>query len=375
MNNYQAQILEKVNGATSSIKLAVSWLTDPVLLRKLIYKAKSGVNVQVLLSGDDFNLTRYHDLKELENAGGALRKRGNKNALDGNFMHAKLLIVDNLKAYGGSYNWTHNAQSNYETFDEFVNTHTHSNLFYSWFRDAEPLLKGLTLADVNKRLEALELEYKEVAFQARVLPTNFQAMELSDHFRMLNEKQKKADHLKSTASKIANGASTINKAGQPIAGTSGISSKPHRYHGGGSQIGYADRQRKPFAVAHFQKYFINKYFSFLRTWIENHKLICRGIFQPEGCQPYDVRIEFSAGFPPVVKILNMEVEAKFDIHLYNDCSLCLFYPGDMKWTDHTKIAEYTIPWITEWIYYYEIWKLTGKWEGKESPAHTKNCGA
>jgi len=39
-----------------------------------------------------------------------------------------------------------------------------------------------------------------------------------------------------------------------------------------------------------------------------------------------------------------------------------FYPPDIKWKDTTNIAEYTIPWLIEWIYLYELWKLTGKWE-------------
>ena len=61
--------------------------------------------------------------------------------------------------------------------------------------------------------------------------------------------------------------------------------------------------------------------------------------------------------------------------MYNDGSLCLFYPGDQKWTDYTKIAEYTIPWVIEWINLYEIWKLTGKWEAEESPVHNQVKGS
>lgn len=56
--------------------------------------------------------------------------------------------------------------------------------------------------------------------------------------------------------------------------------------------------------------------------------------------------------------------------MYNDHSLCLHYPPDMKWNERLKIYEYTIPWISEWIIYYEIFLLNGGvWEGRESPTH------
>lgn len=371
MNNHQTQILENVSGATSSIKLAVSWLTDSTLLRKLIDKANLGTSVKILLSADDFNLTRFYDLKKLEEAGAVLKKIGSKNALDGHFMHAKLLIVDNKKAFGGSYNWTNNAQSNYEAFDEFVNPQNHIADFDSWFSNAESLLSGITLSEVERRLKALELEYKEVTFQAKVLSPNASNVSLNDHICMISQKQEKAHKLETTANHIANGSLAVNKQGQPAPATSGVSSKPHRYHGGGFQMAYSDRQCSPFAAAHFQKYFINKHFTFLRSRIENGKLICRGQLQPEGCSSYDVKIEFTAGYPPIVKIVNLKVESKFEVHMYDCGSLCLYYPADMKWKDHTKISEYTIPWITEWIYYYEVWKLTGQWKGPESPAHIK----
>lgn len=58
------------------------------------------------------------------------------------------------------------------------------------------------------------------------------------------------------------------------------------------------------------------------------------------------------------------------IHMYKDHSLCLSYPPDIKWTERTNIHEYTIPWLSEWILYYELYLINGgDWEGKESPVH------
>ena len=30
---------------------------------------------------------------------------------------------------------------------------------------------------------------------------------------------------------------------------------------------------------------------------------------------------------------------------------------------HYSIADTIIPWVIEWIYFYELWKITGAWKG------------
>ena len=41
--------------------------------------------------------------------------------------------------------------------------------------------------------------------------------------------------------------------------------------------------------------------------------------------------------------------------------LCLYYPGE--WNSKMNISDTIIPWASEWLYYFEIWKITGKWLG------------
>ena len=56
--------------------------------------------------------------------------------------------------------------------------------------------------------------------------------------------------------------------------------------------------------------------------------------------------------------------------MYEDHSLCLHYPPDMKWSSWTPIYLYTIPWVVEWPLYYEIYlENGGRWVGPESPVH------
>ena len=43
--------------------------------------------------------------------------------------------------------------------------------------------------------------------------------------------------------------------------------------------------------------------------------------------------------------------------------LCLFDPDGKEWTDRMLIADTTIPWTAQWLYYYELWHYDGKWKG------------
>ena len=77
---------------------------------------------------------------------------------------------------------------------------------------------------------------------------------------------------------------------------------------------------------------------------------------------YDVRIIPREQRSPKVFVMNPKPVEKAK-HVYADGSLCLFYPPDRSWTDRSLIAETTIPWTAEWLFFYEVWLKTGKWLG------------
>ena len=127
-----------------------------------------------------------------------------------------------------------------------------------------------------------------------------------------------------------------------------------------------------FALLIIQKKLIEENFSFLKCNIRNRVLICTGSIQPEGCGRYNIKIEYVAGLEPKSTILSHEIEPSKEIHMYNDRSICLYYPPDMAWNEKTHVYKYTIPWISEWIVFYELYLVNGNiWEGRESPAHIK----
>lgn len=53
-------------------------------------------------------------------------------------------------------------------------------------------------------------------------------------------------------------------------------------------------------------------------------------------------------------------------HVYSNSEqkLCLYYPADREWHRGLYMAKTIIPWASEWLYYYELWLLTGgRWLG------------
>ncbi|WP_316980089.1 hypothetical protein [Shumkonia mesophila] len=41
--------------------------------------------------------------------------------------------------------------------------------------------------------------------------------------------------------------------------------------------------------------------------------------------------------------------------------LCLFDPAGREWSPADLIADTTVWWAAEWLTYYELWHMTGKW--------------
>ncbi|GAB4038006.1 nucleotidyltransferase domain-containing protein [Spirosoma gilvum] len=98
--------------------------------------------------------------------------------------------------------------------------------------------------------------------------------------------------------------------------------------------------------------------------VRNGVLTCKGKIRPtDDCDEYRITIQYVSGKPPRVYINSHRIKSSRSIHMYSDGSLCLHYPPDIKWKHRTSVANFTIPWTAEWIVCYELWKITGKWEG------------
>jgi len=104
------------------------------------------------------------------------------------------------------------------------------------------------------------------------------------------------------------------------------------------------------------------------TTVRRSRLVWRGRFQPTPISAnYLVRIEYSLedGRGPRVFVESPQLEVrpgeKSLPHVYAGDRLCLNLPGE--WKSDESIAKTTVPWISEWLFYYEIWRSTGEWKG------------
>lgn len=391
MNTYQTQIslqeqiLGIIDSSNSKIQVAVSWFTDEVILSKLITKANA-VKVEVLTSADEMNLLRHDHFRRLKYAGATVKKVGSSSPLDGNFMHGKFLIVDDALAFGGSYNFTSNARSNYETFKQWDRSELRGTMteFNSWMSKGVDFFFGV--ANAEEVVRKLKEKFMEEQRRNDRMIKDFGAMRFSEEqytkkreeeikvfqnnsvraISPVSENRSRETSLRETAKSVSNQVSGITSAGTVVKGGSTVA-RPHSFHGGYALENVASKKKNYYALSCYQKYHIDKNFNCFKTSIINGKLICTGELQPiQDCEKYKVRIEFFPGQQPHVYVKSPKLPDSNEIHLYREGFLCLFDPGETHWKDTLKIAEYTIPWTIEWILYYELWKVTGKWEGKAS---------
>jgi hypothetical protein len=94
-----------------------------------------------------------------------------------------------------------------------------------------------------------------------------------------------------------------------------------------------------------------------------------GLLQPTPRSPqYTVRIKYTLKRYPRITVVDPPLELaegkKFLPHTYQpDNRLCLYFPPSGQWSSNKLLADHIVPWISEWLYYYEIWVFTGKWLG------------
>jgi hypothetical protein len=393
MNTHQNHILSIFENAQTSIQVAVSWFTDETLINKLIRKASS-IKVEVLLSSDELNLLRHNSFSQLQKAGGKVRKIGSNDALMGNFMHSKFVIIDDKMAYGGSYNFTDNARTNFENFKRYDYSEL-SGLradFNNWLQQSYDFLYGVTNPEevvIRLKQKFIENERQKNSFSEKYFSTvDFSEAKYieqkENEIKQIVEQRAVKQTFETQATKetlhretyqnMVSGTTKATSSGSTSTQVSGVTVPKHRNFGGISYSQYSgNKMPNSYALARYQKRFIEQNYNFLKCRIENDTLICIGEAQPENCEKYKIRIEFRAGHHPRVFILNPHIEIRPEIHIYREGHLCLFYPPDMKWRDTTQMALYTIPWTIEWIVLYELWKLSGKWEGAEVSHIKSNC--
>ncbi len=96
------------------------------------------------------------------------------------------------------------------------------------------------------------------------------------------------------------------------------------------------------------------------------KLVWRGRITPSDLsETYVVELVTSdRRNPPTVRVLAPELQPDSGgrlPHIWQDGSLCLYRRG--QWSARYLFAETIVPWASEWLLHYELWKGAGVWLG------------
>jgi hypothetical protein len=108
----------------------------------------------------------------------------------------------------------------------------------------------------------------------------------------------------------------------------------------------------------------------LTVSVQGIRLTAKGRCRPTPLtESYLVKVEYVLGFNPVADVLN-PVPKRRDpsvqvIHTNDgmDSRPCLFLPKTREWHGGLLLADTVIPWLMEWLVFYEAWVASGEWAG------------
>ncbi|MCY4160578.1 MAG: hypothetical protein OXE77_01800 [Flavobacteriaceae bacterium] len=84
---------------------------------------------------------------------------------------------------------------------------------------------------------------------------------------------------------------------------------------------------------------------------------------------YDIRITYEKNERVKVFVINERLKIAPNReklpHVYDGGKqqLCLYSSSKKEWNGFKPIADTIIPWTSEWLFYYELWLLSGQWYG------------
>ncbi len=102
----------------------------------------------------------------------------------------------------------------------------------------------------------------------------------------------------------------------------------------------------------------------------NKSLIWVGQLRPTPLSKlYSIKIKLEKGKVEVFVIEPVKLERypgkTLLPHVYSTPKqkLCLYFPDGKEWNKGKLLVDTIIPWASEWLYFYEIWLITGNWFG------------
>lgn len=105
-NNIGTRIYEEIIKSSESIYLAVAWISNEIIFNALLQRAREGCKILMVIQNDHINNNSKLNFSNIRNE--------NFQIFMVEKMHNKFCVIDNKKVITGSYNWSYNAESNFE---------------------------------------------------------------------------------------------------------------------------------------------------------------------------------------------------------------------------------------------------------------------
>ena len=80
--------------------------------------------------------------------------------------------------------------------------------------------------------------------------------------------------------------------------------------------------------------------------------------KPDGQQPDVIVLE-----PDLCTLADGQKIPHTYAHDGKGTRLCLWWPKGRDWLPSMRLADTFVPWTAEWLFYFELWLLTGEWSG------------
>lgn len=91
---------------------------------------------------------------------------------------------------------------------------------------------------------------------------------------------------------------------------------------------------------------------------------------------YQLQITYKLGYSPKTKVVEPQLRQRGEEripHMYAQKTLCLFNPLKREWNDRMLIAKTILPLACLWLYFYEVWLVTGVWNGGGDHPEPPDC--
>ena len=103
--------------------------------------------------------------------------------------------------------------------------------------------------------------------------------------------------------------------------------------------------------------------------IKKDKLNVSGEIQPSPLHSnYEFTLVYQYGRAPKIHIVSPKLKERANgekiPHVYSENRPCLYYPKSNEFFHDMMLSETIIPWLALWLYFYEIWLITGEWLGE-----------